>query len=424
MAKLKNMAVFWIPVLCLIFVPRAFSQAEQVDIDALKKQATKVFIDCEFCDIDFIRTEITFVNYVWDRKEAQVHVLITTQRTASGGVEYTLTFIGQREYEGVQDVLKFYSKKNDTEDDIRRGIVRVLKMGLMSYVAKTPLGEHVEISFKEKVKPTAAKDKWNFWVFSASIDGYFSGEQSRTTESIYGSFSANRTTPDWKISTSVSASYDESDITIGNEKSFSYSDSKYFSSLIVKSITDHWSIGGYLSASSDTYSNTKFFIMPAPAVEYNFFPYSQSTRRQLRFLYRLGYSYYDYLEETIYNKNRESLLKETLSITLELKERWGTISTTLSGSNYFYDFRKNQLQIYSELSLRLFKGLSLSLWGSYAAIHDQLSLAKGELTDAQIFLRRKELATTYRYYMMIGFSYTFGSVFSNVVNPRFGSGGI
>jgi len=161
-------------------------------------------------------------------------------------------------------------------------------------------------------------------------------------------------------------------------------------------------------------------INPAPAIEYNAFPYSQSTRRQLRFLYRLGYSYNDYIEETMYGKISESLWRGSLSVTLELKERWGEISTTLTGSHYLHDFNKNSLDIYSELSLRLFKGLRLSLWGGYSAIHDQLSLPRGAATQEEILLQRRELETTYRYFFSVGFSYSFGSIFSNVVNPRFG----
>ena len=58
-------------------------QSGQADIEALKKTAPKVFIDCGSCDIEYIKTEITFVNYVRDRKEADVHVLITTQGTGA-----------------------------------------------------------------------------------------------------------------------------------------------------------------------------------------------------------------------------------------------------------------------------------------------------------------------------------------------------
>ena len=86
----------------------------------------------------------------------------------------------------------------------------------------------------------------------------------------------------------------------------SSSESRRFSALIVKSISEHWSIGGYISTSYSTYSNLDLRINPAPAIEYNVFPYSQSTRRRLCFLYRLGYNYNDYMEETMYGKTSES----------------------------------------------------------------------------------------------------------------------
>jgi len=78
------------------------------------------------------------------------------------------------------------------------------------------------------------------------------------------------------------------------------------------------------------------------------------------------------------------------------------------------------MQLYSELSLRLFKGLSLNVYGNYSRIRDQLSLVKGEASLEQVLLRRTQLATSYSYGAQIGISYTFGSIFSNVVNPRFG----
>jgi len=90
--------------------------ASQTDIDALKKSAVKVFIDCDSCDNEYIKTEITYVNYVRDRKEAQVHVLITIQSTGAGGIEYTMTFSGQQEFQGMDDIQKFVSNITQPED--------------------------------------------------------------------------------------------------------------------------------------------------------------------------------------------------------------------------------------------------------------------------------------------------------------------
>lgn len=49
-------------------------------------------------------------------------------------------------------------------------------------------------------------------------------------------------------------------------------------------------------------------------------------------------------------------------------------------------------------------------------------LKAGGATLEELLLRRSELASDYRYGFSVGLSYSFGSVYSNVVNPRFGSG--
>ncbi len=390
------------------------------DLEGLKKAAPKVFIDCPYsCDMDYIRTEVTFVNYVRDRNDAQVHVLVTTQSTGSGGTEYTLTFSGQEEFKGIDNVLKYVSNKTDTAAEIRTGLVGILKIGLVSYAGKTPIAGRLSISYQDKVEPTSVQDKWNFWVFSISGSGYFSGEKLSRSYSLSGSFSANRITPGFKFRTSYNAYRDSDRFSFDGGTFVSTSKSHNLFLLAVKSINDHWSVGGGLNAYSSTYSNIKFAVKPAPAIEYNFFPYSQSTRRQLRVLWKPTYNSYRYREETIYNKKSEGLWGETLSVTLELKEKWGSISNAFEASHYFRDLGKNRMEVYTELSLRLYKGLSLTLWGNYSRIHDQLSLVKGGATYEEILLRRQQLETSYSYSGQIGLSYTFGSIFSNVVNPRF-----
>jgi len=413
--------LFVLSLVCAGGIQSSFAQ--ELDIDELKKDAPKVYIDCPTCDIDYIRKEITFVNYVRDRKEADVHVLITTQPTGGGGKEYTLSFIGRGEFADINSTLRFFTQKTETEDEIRKNLVKTLKMGLVSFAANTPICDRISVDFKEEVKPTAVEDKWDFWVFSLSGHSLLNGQSTTNMASISGNFSANRVTPESKLRMGLSARYSENNFEIEDTTISSTSDSKSFSGLYVKSINDHWSVGGFLKLSSSTYKNIQFTAAPSPAVEYNFFPYSESTRRQLRCLYRIGYSFSNYMEETIFEKIKENLLYESLSFTLELKEPWGSISTSLEGSHYFRDFSKNRLALSGDLSLRLIKGLSLNVFGSYSRIHDQLSLPKAGASYEEILLRRKELATDYSYFAYIGLSYTFGSIYSNVVNPRFGNGG-
>ena len=61
--------------------------------DSLRENIPKVYISGDWYDIDFIKTEIPFVNYVIDRTVADIHILITAQSTGSGGTAYTVTFI-------------------------------------------------------------------------------------------------------------------------------------------------------------------------------------------------------------------------------------------------------------------------------------------------------------------------------------------
>jgi len=411
----------------ILFSSTAISQAAQMEIEELKKDAPKVFLDCGMCDTQYIKTEITYVNYVRDRKEAQVHILITTLSTGSGGREYTISFIGQLDFEGINDTHKYFSEQTETKDEIREGLADALKIGLMSYVAKTPIASRINISYTEQVQQAAVKDKWDYWVFRLSGDARLHGQKSYDSSSLSSSLSASRITEDLKIRLSASVnhrreffSYEDGGEEISVE---SQTDSMNFEGLFTQSLGDHWSVGAFIRADSSTYQNVRFSINPAPAIEFNLFPYSESTRRQLRFLYRIGYKSVKYREITIYDKLSENLWNESLSITLDLKEKWGSISTSLSGSHYFHDFSKNRLNLFTILNIRLLKGLSVFAFGGGSRIHDQLSLPKGGATLEEILLHIKQLETNYDYFFSVGLSFTFGSIFTNVVNPRFGSSG-
>lgn len=423
MGKHRLFVPFFLAIIFLILVSNSYSKEKTLDIEELKKSAPKVFIDCNRCDIDYIRTEITFVNYVWDRKEADVHLLITIQTTGSGGREYTIAFIGQKACADLQNTLKFFSNRTETQDEIRRGLVQTLKLGLGPYVAQSPIARGISVQFDQEVKANTVEDKWNFWVFNASFSGRLSGEEQRDSTTFSGNLSANRVTPASKLRMGLDGFYDRDNYDVDGERTSSLSERGNFNGLYAKSISEHWSVGAWVTLTSSTYSNIEFAYTIHPALEYSFFPYSVSTRRQLFILYKIGYGSYKYREVTIFDKTSEDLFNESLKISLEIMEPWGTVEFSLEGSHYFHDFSKNMFRISGELSFRIFKGLSLNIHANYSSTRDQLSLALGEATLEEILLRRVELASGYRYFASIGLSYRFGSVFSNIVNPRFGDGG-
>jgi hypothetical protein len=392
------------------------------EMETLRKTAPKVFIDGYHIDIDYIRTEITFVNYVRDRNEADVHILITQQGTGGGGREYTLAFLGLGTYAGLNNELKFYSNRTETDDEVRKGMVQILKLGLAPYAARTPISRILSLNTERAIKPTAVADAWDFWVISLSVRGRLMGERSYRYTGLNGNVSANRVTPASKFRLGVSGSFDESRFDYADYQETSASSSRWLSGLYVRSLGRHWSAGGTLSLGSSTYGNLATGFGLAPAVEFDVFPYEEATRRQLRILYRIGLTYNRYLEETIYDKTSQTVFGQALAATLEFTEPWGNAEISAEGSHLFNDLDFNRLRLSAWLSLRLLKGLSLTLDGRYAAVHDQIALRKSEVSLDDLLLRRKELATSYNYGVSVGFSYTFGSVYSNVVNPRFGGG--
>ncbi len=415
-----------------IFTSLASSQEEPDTSANLQAKAPTVFIDCGFCDENYIRTEISFVNYVRDRLLADVHVLITTQPTGGGGREYTLTFIGQHRSAGMNDTLTFTTRQSDTQDMIRSLLVHHLKIGLVRYISKTPLAQHLVVSYRQPSRATDVVDRWDYWTFSINMNTNLNGQKASSFVNLFGGLSARRITQEWKIRFSLNANYNESSFTYevpsasGTTESIttkSFSRGQNFNALIVRSITDHWSFGGFGSASTSTYANAKLNWSLAPALEYNLFPYSQSTRQQLRLLYRIGYTSARYYEETIFDRTQESLWNQSLSVSLDLRQPWGSVNATVEGSHYLHDFEKRRLSVSTGLSLRLIEGLSLNLFGNYARINDQLALRKGRASQEEVLLQRRQLATNYNYSVFVGLSYTFGSIYNNIVNPRFGDSG-
>jgi hypothetical protein len=155
-------------------------------------------------------------------------------------------------------------------------------------------------------------------------------------------------------------------------------------------------------------------------VEYDVFPYSEATRRRLTARYAVGMSHFRYQELTIFERMRETRPEQSLTVGLAARQRWGSTNVTLRGSEYLDDLSKYNLSLSGGIDLRVVKGLSLRLDGSTSRVRDQLYLAKGDLPDEEVLVRRQALATSFRYFTSVGVSYTFGAIYNSVVNPRFG----
>lgn len=381
----------------------------------------RVFLDCQFCDENFLRQEITFVDYVRRREDADVHVLVTRSDTGGGGHLWTLAFIGLGRFDGIDQRLTYAASGTNTSDETRRGFSRVFALGLVRYAAESPAASRLGITYEPPSgAPAVVDDPWNFWVFSASLNGEFRGERASNGRSVEGSASANRTTADWKFDLDVWGEYEDNRFVL-DEGDVYHAVSRRMNSgaLIVRSLTPHWSAGAVGTVGSSTFQNYRFRGRAAPAIEWNLFPYADSSRRILTVLYSAGLQRFDYYEETIYGLLEETLWDHRVQTSLGLEQPWGSASSSVEFSQYLDALDKYRLSARGQLDVRLFRGLSLDISGELSRRYDQIYLPKGDATSEEILIRQRELASNYEYEFEFGVSYSFGSIFNNIVNARF-----
>lgn len=392
----------------------------------------RLYVDCTVsgCDFDYLRTEIPFVDHVRNRQDADVVVLATGRTTGSGGTEVTLKFIGQGPFKGLDDEMVFVMGQNDSEDVRRRDLVQMLKLGLARYAGRVELGRRLQISERRAGPapppgaPRAGTDPWDYWVFRISMNGDLSGESLSKSLSMYGSVNANRTTEAWKLNFSGSANYNQDQYTFSDGSDFTSIRRNYSSSaLVVKSLTGHWSAGARGSVGTSSYYNQHLAVKAAPVIEYDIFPYSESTRRMFTLQYAVGYNYFKYEEVTLYGKMAESLPSQEFIASISVKQPWGSVSGSSEFRQYLSDLSKYNLEIGGYASLKLLKGLALNVGGSTSWVRDQVFLPRGAATDEEVLVRQRQRATSYSYGIFFGISYSFGSIYNNVVNPRMGGGG-
>jgi len=404
----------------------SFSMAQNKDTTSIYNNdqidAIRVFIDCEECDLNYFRNKIKFVNFVREPQQAHVHILITEQKTASEGHRYSLRFIGRNNYTGIDQNLIHNSPESDTEHKLRRGLTRVIEMGLMPYVSQASMAKLIEIDYDEQnaeMVRTRESDPWMYWVFHIDVEGELEAEESQNYFNIINAMSAERTTDNWKVESEFSYEYLQENFEDDEEKITNERRQWEADVAIIKSLTPNWSAGLFGSVNSSTHKNLDISLGMAAGIEYNFFPWIQSDRRIFAVSYSAGVMTYDYREETLYGTTSENLSFGNMRIELHLIQPWGEIDTSLENFHYFYDLSKNHFTLESELAIRITEGLSFKLDLEAESIHDQLYLPRGDATLEEILLEQKQLATTYDVSVLFGLRYSFGSIYNNIVNRRF-----
>ena len=383
----------------------------------------RVFLDCRHrCDTDFIVKELTFVDHVRDSQSADIHAMVTTEDTGGGGTRWTIQFIGHGGFDGHDETVTFTTQQTATDDDRRKAVLRWLKLGLATHAAVASGRDDIDIthSVADAVAAPPAQDPWKAWVFSLNVNGHLNGEATSKSASYRLNGSASRVTEAWKVNVFGSWNRNTNEFEVDETETVKSLTTGWESSaLVVKSLGPKWSAAASAVAGGSTFSNYDLRTRTLAGVEYDVFPYAESTRRSLTVSYMAGFATYDFQEVTVFDTLSTKQPEHQIGTYLGLKQPWGTIGVRSSFMQHLNDLSKTRLNLYGEADVRLFKGFSFEVFGQYARIRDQINLRRSEVEEEEVLLRLRQLETGYSYFAGFGVTYRFGSIYNNVVNPRF-----
>jgi hypothetical protein len=336
-----------------------------------------------------------------------------------------LRFVGSGRFAGVTQELRAATPPGEPEDVRRRDILRLVLVGLLGFSARDGLPDDLRVSVAgaRDAPPAVMRDPWNFWVFRIGGEGSLEAEESSREETLEFELTADRVTDRWRISfgAGLETQTEKFNLDEADEEPFTVvrreRQAEWF---LARALGRHWSFGIDGEAESSTFDNVKFRTETMPAVEFNLFPYEQYASRQLRIEYGIGLQHARYNEVTLFGRLSETRPRHELSVTLDRRETWGTLQSSVEWSQYLHDLARNRLEFFGDVNVRLVRGLSVQIAGQASRIRDQLSLPRRGATPEEVLLRVRELQSGHEISLSVGVTYSFGSIFNNIVNPRFG----
>lgn len=411
----------WFVVLCGLAVawPAAVRAAEPPAVPPLR-----LYLDCPVtdCDFTFLRQQMGYVDWVRERRDADVYVLLVSRTTGAAGTRLEFYVTRTAGHGPAADTLAVEVPPGASDDAARRTMLTALQTIVVRGLVGRPEFERVSVAVRPGRPAAPERDPWHGWVFSISLNGYVSGEYSAQSGNLSGDVYANRTTAASKFQISAYGNYDES--------RFTFDDGSEYLSIrrghgadvrAANSVTEHLSVGTHGFYSASTYSNVARQMGGGVGIETDAWPYTESSRRLLTLAYEFSGRWVEYEEITLYDKTSERLWRHDLVAKLSGKQPWGSVSISGTASVYQHDTSKYRTTVSGNVGFNLARGFSLHVSGYASRVHDLLSLRRSGATDEEVLARQRQIDTSFDYAGSLGISYTFGSIYNSVVNPRMDS---
>lgn len=402
----------------LIFLSLFFNAKAQTNIT----DQVSIFLDCRVCDNEYLRQNLGNVQFVRDQFLGDVHVFFVTQRNGSGGRSFEVDFIGKKEFENINYKLTFSTDGNMTNDEERQRTLEYLKLGLVRFwIAKGTLDEvSVNVPIPdEETDEVEQDDPWDYWLFQIGANGRFDGEEQSRSRRIGVDLEARRVTE--KNSFSLRARFRENRniFEFEDQEIVGINDSKSLNISDILSINDNWSYGFFGSISTSTFTNNELSWTFRPALEYSFFNYVDSAKKQLTISYRNGIRYNEYIERTVFDQTEEYLWEHGVQLGGRINQEWGNLNGEVSFNQFLTNTEFYSVNFFIGTRIRLFKGFNFNVSGSYTITRDQINLPAGDISLEDLLLEQQQLFSGFDYRLNVGFSYAFGSIYNTIVNPRF-----
>ncbi len=385
-----------------------------------------VYINCISCDFQYLKENMSYLNFSREPETADVYIIVTSLPTGSGGEEFLMELAGRQRFAAIHDTLRFTTGADMTRSGIRNLMLDRLKTALVPFLLKTSFADNITVSFDKTNESyqNDETDKWRNWLFAIGFSGSVHEEKSFSHLSVNPSIDVSKITPDIKIEMASHVDFNRNTYRFWENDSLVdsfVSAMKDFglSGLIVKSAGDHAGIGGLVSVKSSLFYNLKKQIIVAPAFEYNLYKYKEASRKQLVIRYIAGYEHSDYVAPTIEGNLHNRLFWHEMTIGFSVVEKFGTIDATIRGSNYLHDVSCYDLGAGFMADINICKGFSVITNFNVEYRRNQISLQGGNLSPESQLLGIQEMETEFSFNAGIGFSFRFGSINNNTVNPRF-----
>ncbi len=399
--------------------------------DIESRRALNLYIDCEFCDLDYFRSRFELVNYVTDPAAADVHIVISSVTTGSGGQSYTLLFKGRQRFDGLSYSIYFSTGREDTDEVIRSTILDRIKTGLAPFILQTDQADKISLTIDEVssvLEGGQNDDRWNSWAFQVGADGAFASDKTMEDLSFSGHFNISRVTEKFKVQSGNGIGWSKTRLSLYDGDSLilemkSGNTNLYNRNLVVWSLGKHAGLGATGTLSKSDYSNLDYRISIGPAIEFNLFEYAESSMKQCRLIYSATFEHSDYKSLTVNDRMTDDLFQHELEFIFSYLDSWGTVSASAFANHYLNDLSHYSLgsSLMAAVSLsqvRPLEGMSVVFTGNCSYFRNQVSLRK-EMEDlGSVISGQTEMEKGLSYYVTVGLAYNFGSRNNNVINPR------